>query len=91
MDPQACFGRWLTAVTDGDGSERVAAARNYNAWRARGGFVARDANGERVLMIGERGRTYWVLTDAGRRQFRNVATPVKAKAAQCCEPCKGEP
>jgi hypothetical protein len=46
MDPQACYDRWVEA--EDDAWERRELREAYNAWRAKGGYAARDESGAEV-------------------------------------------
>jgi hypothetical protein len=45
MDPDACFDRWVDAITDGDADidDAIEAATDLVSWLDRGGFVPERA------------------------------------------------
>lgn len=65
MDPQACFKTWCDAVKAGDKEASRDAGEDYNAWIARGGFPANDAQGRIVQELSRAG--YYSRTTPGAR------------------------
>jgi hypothetical protein len=73
MDPQACFEAFRIAVSNGDLDDAAQCERDYNGWRRKGGFPAKDVDGMDVDKLdGEQDR--YLATDGvdGVERWRKV-------------------